>query len=203
MTTTRISLAVTFVGVLCTPMGAVAVDVPAVSGEPTPLQVGESRTSLRLEDGKEVKRTSTRIDERTVEVVREDGCSWTWSTQDSYGPNLSWKNCSPGPWGTGKAYDFEKTGQLWPLAVGNKVEYRFVTENSEGKKNRKAFRKCEVTGTEVVKAGGTDYPTYRVECTEHNGNRVFNYAPEAQTTVRSVRNHNKNGTSTMEYLGRP
>jgi hypothetical protein len=94
----------------------------------------------------------------------------------------------------------KKNGQLWPLAVGNKVEYKFHAVNSKGKKNKKAFRKCEVTGTEMVKAGGNDYATYRVECEENSGTRVFNYSPEARATVMMQRNHKKRGPSGWEYV---
>jgi len=186
-------------GALLLPISANAVEVAPVSGESTPLKVGETRTSVRLRDGKPVEQTGKRIDRDTLEIVRGDGCTWSRAVEDIYGPNLSWNNCSKGAWGTGKAYDFKKSGQLWPLAVGNKVEYRFVTENSKGKKNRKAFRKCEVAGTEMVSAGGKDYPTYRVECTEHSGSRVYHYSPEARTTVSMVRKHKKRGTMKMEY----
>jgi len=196
----KIFIAAAVAAGLSLPAAALATEVPAVSGESTPLSVGETRRSLRLRNGDQVPQTGKRLDQNTLEVVREDGCTWARAVDDIYGPNLYWRDCSKGAWGTGKAYDFEKSGQLWPLAVGNKVEYRFVTENSKGKKNRKAFRKCEVTGTETVKAGDREYPTYRVECSEHNGKRVFNYSPEARTTVRMVRNHKKNGTTTVEYL---
>jgi len=89
--------------------------------------------------------------------------------------------------------------QTDPVKTRREV-YRIVPPGRvfpKGKKNRKAFRKCEVTGAETVKAGDKHYPTYRVECSEHNGKRVYNYAPEVRTSVRMVRNHKKNGTTTV------
>lgn len=178
-----------------------AIDVAEVSGEPTSLQaVGDSRKTLRLRDGKEVAQTGTRIDKDTIEVMREDGCSWRRSTADIYGPSLAWNNCSKGKWGSGEATEIKKSGRLWPLKVGNKVSYEYTAVNSMGHRNLSAFRKCEVTGTEMVKAGGKDYPTYRVVCSEHSGSRVYNYAPEVQTTVFMERKRNRGRKSTMEYL---
>jgi len=185
---------------LASPGSAFAVDVPAVSGESVPFGIGESRKTLRLRNGKEVSQVGVRVSENKLEVTREDGCKWSRPVDDIYGPSLTWENCSPGKWATGWIEDVSKSGQLWPLAVGNKVKYKYRALSSAGKKNNKAFRECEVTGTEMVKAGGKDYATYRVECKEHSGTRVFNYAPEVSTSVSAERNHKKRGRTTMEYL---
>ena len=164
------------------PGSAFAVDVPAISGESVPFGVGESRKTLRLRNGKEVSQVGVRVSENKLEVTREDGCKASRPVDDIYGSNVS------------------KSGQLWPLAVGNKVKYRYRAVSSTGKKNNRAFRECEVSGTEMVKAGGKDYATYRVECNDQTGTRVFNYSPEIRTTVAAERNDKKRGRTTMEYL---
>lgn len=191
---------VVFLGGLLSSAAVLALDVPAVSGEPTSLKVGETRKTLRLRDGKKVAQTGHRIDQDVVEVRRDDGCSWTNSTADIYGPSLSWNNCSKGKWGSGEIADVHKSGQLWPLAVGNKVSYEYTAIRSDGHRNLSAYRKCEVTGTEMVKAGGKGYPTYRVECEEHSGSRVYNYSPDVQTTVLMKRHKSRGRKQTMEYL---
>jgi hypothetical protein len=193
-------LAVTCVAGLLLPVVTWAVDVPPVTGESVSVGVGESRKTLRLRNGKESPQTGVRVGKNKLEVTREDGCVWTRKVDDIYGPNLTWQNCSPGPWGSGRIEEVFKRGQLWPLAVGNKVRYEYDAINSKGKRNRKAFRECEVTGTEMIKAGGKEYPTYRVDCTAHWGTLLLNYAPEAQTTVYMERNHKKRGKTVMEYL---
>lgn len=159
----------------------------------------ETRSRI-LRDSEEVIRTTRRIDDKTVERSDTSGCSFTFSTEDVYGPNLTWTNCSPGPWGTGRAEDISKKGQLWPLKVGNVVHYKFTTINSEGKKNTFAFRSCEVTGTAMASAAGKEYPSYKTECKEHNGTRTFYYSPSVATTVRAERNHKKNGLSVVEFV---
>ena len=124
--------------VLMVPTQAIAVDVPPLSGESVPFGVGESRKSLRLRDGKEVSQVGVRVSDNKLEVTREDGCKWSRPVDDIYGPNLTWENCSPGKWGTGRIENVSKNGQLWPLAVGNKSKYKYHAVNSAGKKNKKA-----------------------------------------------------------------
>lgn len=178
-----------------------AVDVPEVSGPPIyPFKPGEQRQSRRLRDGKETIQTTRLIDENTGESRRGDGCSWTFSREDAYGPSLTWTDCSDGAWGTGSSVDIEREGQLWPFAVGKKVRYRYTAVNSKGRRNERAFRNCEVSGTEIVQAGGKDYATYRIDCEDHTGTRRFHYAPSARMTVYAERLHKKRGKSTMEFL---
>lgn len=198
-------LTVTVVAVLFTisasSASATGVEVPEVSGPPIyPFKQGEERKSRRLRDGKEMIQVTTLIDENTGKSDRGDGCSWTFSREDAYGPSLTWKNCSKGAWGTGQATDIKRQGQLWPFKVGNKVEYRYVANGLKGKMNPRAYRKCEVSGIETIKAGGTDYATYRIDCEENSGTRTFYYAPEAQMTVYAERNHKSRGKTTMEFL---
>jgi hypothetical protein len=178
------------------------VDVPEVSGPPTTLKQGEIRKTKRIRDGKEEINTARLLDDKTIEVSRDDGCSYTRSNEDRYGPNLTWTNCSSGKWGSGKVEDIKKEGQLWPFKVGNKVSYKYTAINSKGKKNKKAFRNCEVTGTELATASGKEYPSYKIECKEHSGDRTYWYAPELETTAFYIRNHKKKGKTVAEFVER-
>jgi hypothetical protein len=183
------------------PAGA-EVDVPAVSGPPYTIEPGEVRKFERIRNGEEMIATARLIDDTTMEISRTTGCVTTFSTEDRYGPNLTWAGCHEGAWGTGHITDLEREGKLWPFEIGNKVSYRFKAHNSKGKTNRNAFRECEAAGKEVVQAGGRDYPTYRVECVEHSGTRTYWYAPEVEATVRYERNHKKRGRTTSELVER-
>jgi hypothetical protein len=122
-----------------------SVDVPEVSGPPITIQLGEERKSRRLLNGQEIIQTTRLIDANTIEWSSSDGCTTTASTKDIYAPNLTWDNCGPAPWGTGKAVDMKIKGGLWPLKVGNVVHYQFKVVNSAGGSNPRAFRSCEVT----------------------------------------------------------
>lgn len=174
-------------------------------------EVGESAFSMfqpgveikarLLRNGQEVLRTSKLVGD-TIERSDSNGCSFTFKAEDVYSPNLTWNNCSPGPWGTGHVENLRKDGQLWPLKVGNVAHYKFTTVNSEGKKNIFAFRSCEVTEKVMVSAAGKDYPAYKTHCTEHNGTRTFYYAPSVEATVRVEQEHKKNGLTVVEFIER-
>ena len=178
-----------------------AVDVPEVSGPPVTIQSGEERKSKRFRNGEEITQTARLIDDgKTLEVSRDDGCTWTRATDDLYGPSLTWDNCSKSAWGTGKATDIKKSGQLWPLKVGNKVKYRFKNTNSKGKTNPNAFKNCKVEDKVMATAGGKDYPSYKVHCYEHNGTRTYYYAPSVGSTVVYERVRNKGRRDKAEFL---
>jgi hypothetical protein len=55
------------VACLVLPVAAVAVDLPAVSGESVPFGVGESRKTLRMRDGKEVPQVGLRVSENKLD----------------------------------------------------------------------------------------------------------------------------------------
>lgn len=179
-----------------------SVDVPDVSGPPFTIQLGDERKAKRLVNGQELVQTSRLIDENTIERSFGDGCTVTAPTKDIYAPNLTWDNCGPAPWGTGKAVDMKIKGGLWPLKVGNVVHYQFKVLNSAGGSNPRAFRSCEVTEKLMVEAAGKQYPAYKTQCSEHNGKRTFYYAPSIEETVRWEHNHNRNGLRVSDFVER-
>jgi hypothetical protein len=179
-----------------------SVDVPEVSGPPITIQLGEERKSRRLLNGQEIIQTTRLIDANTIEWSSSDGCTTTASTKDIYAPNLTWDNCGPAPWGTGKAVDMKIKGGLWPLKVGNVVHYQFKVVNSAGGSNPRAFRSCEVTEKLMTEAAGKQYPVFKTQCSEHNGKRTYYYAPSVEQTVRWEHNHDRNGLRVMEFVER-
>lgn len=179
-----------------------SIEVPEVSGPPFTIQTGEERKARRLDNGQELVQTSRLIDENTIERSSSDGCTTTASTKDIYAPNLTWNECGPAPWGTGKAVDMKIKGGLWPLKVGNVAHYQFKVVNSAGGSNPRAFRSCEVTEKVMVEAAGKQYPAYKTQCSEHNGKRTFYYAPSIEETVRWEHDHNRNGLRVSEFVER-
>lgn len=182
--------------------GAPSIEVSAVSGPAYTIKPGEIRKTKQLRNGVEDIRTSKLIGADTIERTFGNGCTVTFNTEDVYSPNLTWSNCSPGPWGTGKNVDIRKKGSLWPLKVGNAAHYKFTVINSEGKSNIFGFRSCEVTDTVMAEAASKQYPTYKIQCTEHVGTRTFYYAPAVEATVRMEQNDKKNGLTLVEFVER-
>ncbi len=181
-----------------------AVDVPAVrEGPASTIKMGEQRKSKRLVNGEEIIQTGRLIDENTIERTFSNGCVNTASIKDFYAPNLTWNNCGQGPWSTGKIEDIKIKGQLWPLKLGNVVHYQFKSVNSAGQSNPRAFRSCEVTDTVMAEAAGKSYPSFRIDCSEHNNRKwVYFYAPGIDETVRFEDHHPKNGLRVMEFVER-
>lgn len=196
---TLISLALSVVSLA---YGTPNIDVPAVSGSAYTIKSGEVRKAKHLRNGEEDIQTSRLIGPDTMERTFGNGCTVTFITEDVYSPNLTWSNCSPGPWGTGKAVDIRKKGNLWPLKVGNVVHYKFTVINSEGKSNIFGFRSCEVTDTVMAEAASKQYPTYKIHCTEHVGTRTFYYAPAVEATARMEENHQRTGQTLVEFVER-
>jgi hypothetical protein len=177
-----------------------AIEVPPVEGPPSTLKAGEERHTKWLRNGRELVQISRLLDETTIERRESDGCITTRSNKDIYSPNLTWKNCNPGPWGSGNAEDMQIEGALWPLKVGNKVQYRFKTVNSMGQTNLSAYRTCEVTGTALAQAGGQEYPSYKTVCKDHNSTRTLYYAPSVARNVRTEQKMDRGGSTLFEFV---
>ncbi len=181
-----------------------AVDVPALKEGPAfTMKLGEERKSKRRINGEEIIQTGRLLDESTIERSLSNGCVNTASIKDYYSPNLTWKNCGQGPWATGKAEDMQVKGQLWPFKIGNVVHYQWKATNASGQTIHRAFRSCEVKDTVMAEAAGKSYPSYQIDCSEHNSRKwVYYYAPGVDETVRFEDHHPKNGIRVMEFIER-
>ena len=202
--TIRITLIACVIGASAPLSVLAAVDVPELrSGPATTIKMGEERKAKRLVNGEEIIQTGRLIDDNTIERTSSNGCVFTASTKDFYSPNLTWSNCGQGPWSTGKAEDMKVKGQLWPFKVGNVVHYQWKSSNASGQTNPRAFRSCEVTDTVMAEAAGKSYPSYKINCAEHNDRKwVFYYAPGIDETVRFEDHHPRNGLRVMEFVER-
>jgi len=187
---------------LCTSTAVVAaVEVPEVSGPAFKAKVGEVWKSKRLRNGEEITVEATRLDEKTFKTTRSNGCVTTHSTEDRYGPSLSWERCNDSSkWHSGKASKFDREGALWPFKVGNKVKYTYARENAEGKYFYGTKMSCEVAATETVKVPAGEFGTYRVDCKYPWQKQSFWYAPAVDRTVKFEREHRKRGKTEWELV---
>jgi len=186
---------------LCISSAAFAVEVPAVSGPAFKIQAGEVWKSKRLRNGEEIIVEATRLDDKTQKLSRSNGCVTTNSTEDRYGPNLSWENCSDSrKWHSGKVTDFDREGSLWPFKVGNKVKYSYTREDAKGGYHYGTKMSCEVAATETVKVPAGEFGTYRVDCKYPSATQSSWYAPAVDRTVKFERNHRKRGKTEWELV---
>ena len=176
-----------------------AVEVPAVSGPAFQTEIGEVRKSKRLVNGEDVAIEATRLDEKTQKISRSNGCVTTNSTEDRYGPNLSWKNCNDSrKWHSGKVTDFDREGSLWPFKVGNKVKYSYTRQDANGGYHYGTNMSCKVAATETVTVPAGEFGTYRIDCKYPWQTQSFWYAPAVDRTVKMELEHRKRGKTVSE-----
>jgi len=180
----------------CASTAVVAAEVPEVSGPAFSIKEGEVRIVKGLLNGEEVTSEVTRVDAKTQKISRSNGCITTNSTEDRYGPNLSWEKCNDSRrWHSGKVTKFDRQGSLWPFKVGNKVKYKYARRNAEGKMFYGTKMSCEVAATETVKVPAGEFGTYRVDCEYPWQKQSRWYAPAIDRTVKSKNDHRKRGTT--------
>lgn len=171
-----------------------AAEVPDVSGPAFKIKMGEVWKSRRLRDGEELLVEAVRLDDKTQKITRSDGCITTNSTEDRYGPNLSWEKCNDSRnWHSGKVASFDREGSLWPFKVGNKVKYSYTRVNANGKYFYGTKMSCVVAAKETVKVPAGEFGTYRVDCEYPWQTQSFWYAPSVDRTVKMERAHRKRG----------
>jgi len=176
-----------------------AIEVPEVSGPAFTIEMGEVRKAKRLVNGEEITVEAMRLDEKTQKISRSNGCVTTNSTEDRYGPNLSWEKCSDSrKWHSGKLAEFEREGALWPFKVGNKVKYKYTRVNAEGKYFYGTKMSCEVAAKEKVTVPAGEFAAYRVDCEYPWQKQSLWYAPAVDRTVKVETDHNKRGKTVSE-----
>jgi len=173
---------------------AFAVEVPPVSGPAFQMKAGEVRKSIRSRNDGEISVEATLLDDKTLKITRSDGCVTTHTTEDRYGPSLSWASCNDSrKWHSGKVTDYDREGALWPFKVGNKVKYSYTRADANGKYYYGTKMSCEVAATETVKVPAGEFGTYRVDCKYPWQTQSFWYAPAVDRTVKFEREHRKRG----------
>jgi len=115
--------------------------------------------------GEELHHEITEInDDGTHSGLNSDGCGWK-AMGDFISPALSWDSCSTdAEWHSGENKSMQKKGELWPLAVGNKVSYTFEQHNAEGQNKGRRTRKCTVEEVVSIEVVGETLDTFKVVC---------------------------------------
>ena len=117
-------------------------------------------------------------DDETASYVRTDGCEWTRSTS-GFAPATKWSGCPS----TGTSNVELLNDSLWPLKVGNRIEYRVRGTSSLIGRAWASKRTCAVTKAVKIEITSGIYDTFKVECTERWGVRTWWLAPSVGTAV--------------------
>lgn len=145
-------------------------------------------------------------DGTTLNGRNHKGCQWQ-ATDDVMTPTSAWANCGSNPeWQAGEHKDMVKSGEIWPLAVGNKVSYSYFQVNARGNQQpEKVTRTCEVKNTVNIDVAAGNLDTFKVVCVRKKGDwsktwTVY-YSPALAQHVKFVRQSSNNGIEhNVEYL---
>lgn len=159
---------------------------------PMPRPASDTRVTERhfLDKGRPVTTLILRQQDglmtRTVTAGFPKGCTWT--DDGWFSPSTEWSGCGGSP-GT---QDFTKTGDIWPLEVGNTESYE-VTRRTIGPASYYTLR-CEVTGTALVTLKDESFPTYEVVCKDNRLTHTWYISPDVGEAIRFTKVHRRRGT---------
>ena len=130
------------------------------------------------QDGKPGHMTKVAGDDDIASYERTDGCKWTRATS-GFAPATKWSNCPS----SGTSSVKITGGALWPLKVGNRIEYTVKGSSSLIGRAWTTKRTCEVVGAVKIEIRSGVYDTFKVFCKERWGTRTWWLAPSVGTAV--------------------
>ena len=126
-----------------------------------------------------------------------NGCGWK-AMGDFVSPALSWDSCSSdAEWHSGENKSMKKKGDLWPLAVGNKVSYTFNQHNAQGENKGRRTRNCTVEEVVNIEVSGEKMDTFKVVCKRVQEGwwqtNVTYFSPKKGRSVKVVQTNKTDG----------
>lgn len=139
-------------------------------------------------------------DDKTASYSRSDGCQWTRATS-GFAPATQWSGCPSN--GTSSVEILADS--LWPLKIGNRIEYQVRGTSSLIGRAWGSKRGCEVTSTVKIEIPSGVYDTYKVVCKERWGTRTWWLAPSVGTAVAYQQKTKRGGLvrQEMQSIVRP
>ena len=158
-----------------------AVEAELPPGQAPPAYVVGYQSTWRNKDGSEVTFEITGVEGRTISVQASWGCSYK-ARADGFAPTLEWKDCG----GSTGSHTVKRTGNIYPLQVGNTESWKYRGKNKNGDK-WSGTRKCTVKGTVNVTVPAGNFDTYHVVCKEKGARYEWHYSPELRKIVTTSR----------------
>ncbi len=176
---------------------AAKVNEEKVSKELAPMPKPEYRVGLKMHFVKDGEKTTfyavTAKDAGTISLENHRGCSWTKS-DSVFAPSTKWNNCKAAN-ATQKVE--VKGSDIWPLKVGNKVQYKFKGSDDSGQ-TWSSVRKCKVKKQVRIKTVSGEHDTYKVVCVDKWNTHTYWMSPELKAFVRYEKKHISRGTKVWE-----
>lgn len=140
---------------------------------PVPGALALGDTEVWEEDGELVTYVVTSAENGVFRIEGSQGCSYDHSPEQRFAPTSAWFGCD----GSTGTQTRTRTGNIFPLAVGNTEAWAYSGENNNGE-TWDGTRSCEVTGTARITVPMGTYDTYHVICRDENRVREWYLAPE-------------------------
>lgn len=158
------------------------------------LAAGDSYVYYRNGDHEIATVSAVGDDVYSFEVTDGPGDGCTYVGEGFLAPDIQWANCD-GSTGTQK---ITKTGEIWPLKIGNTVSY--AVEGTDGTDSWTQTRDCSVVGTAMVTIGTGTIPTYEVVCKDGSNTRTWFYSQSHKWPVKYTKVHKKRGLVDVREL---
>jgi hypothetical protein len=144
----------------------------------SPQALGYSRTTKSLK-GKVRTAKLHSIENDLYHYKTDDGYEWT----NYLNPILPSPAFSGDEWGTGTQEMSDVEGALFPLAVGNKMQFMVTGNSTKSSTGWKEERDCEVESQERVTTEGGEFDAFKVVCNSEWRKRTYYVAPELNDIV--------------------
>lgn len=177
---------------LLTELGKPAAPLPAASA-PAEDQLGYKWVYSK--DGEEQSSEVILADAGSITVQQSIGCKYTdplsKNNLRNLTPSILWENCTNG--GGGNA-DVTVEGELFPLALGNKVVYTVKGTSTSGSWTGEwsQRRVCKVDDQVRIQTLAGEYDTWKIVCKDSKNKRTHYYSPELGQVVAMKRKNSSN-----------
>ncbi|MEQ8286261.1 hypothetical protein [Thalassospira sp.] len=151
------------------------------------LSVGDSYTYYRNGDKETQTITAENADGFVFTVTEGDDIGCVTEGAGDINPETKWTNCG----GSNGTQTITKTGDIWPLKVGNTMTYDITGADDKG--TWSATRNCVVDGIAMVTLGTKTVPTYEVVCKDASNTRTWFYSPDNKWPIKFTKVHKKRG----------
>lgn len=151
------------------------------------LAVGDNYTYYRNGAYEVATVTAKGEDTYSFEIIEGDGTGCTYTGEAFLSPDIEWADCE----GSTGTQTLTKTGNIWPLAVGNTESYS--GKGTDGKDSWSVNRDCRVAGTATVTLGTNAIPAYEVVCKDGSNTRTWYYSEDHKWPLKYTKVHKKRG----------
>ena len=124
------------------------------------------------------------------EVFDGDDVGCSFDNDGWFAPSEKWTDCG----GSTGTQSFTKSGDIWPLKVGNTESYDITGKDQQY--DWQTTRRCEVKDAVTLTVAETAYPTYEVVCSDRFNVRTWYVSPDLQRIIRFKRYNNSRGLLT-------